>query len=95
MQALWLHNIVTTGSKFVSKLIEGGQEQVEPHQMTMPELIEQARREWQDAQEYYNNFTDNDLIDHAAFRIQAAEKRYVYLMKKAREEGIVYSRYTM
>lgn len=95
MQALWFNNFVTVGSKFVSSFIEGGQEQAEPHQMTMPELIEQARREWQDAQDYYNIVTDIDLIDHAAFRIQAAEKRYVYLMKKARQEGLIYSRYSM
>lgn len=95
MQSLWLNNIVATSGKFVSRLIEDSQERAEPHQMTMPELIEQARREWQDAQDYYNTVTDNDLIDHAAFRIQAAEKRYVYLMKKARQEGLNYSRYTM
>lgn len=95
MQALWLNNIVTTGGKLVNSLIENSQGRAEPYQMTMPELIEQARREWQDAQDYYNTVSDNDLIDHAAFRIQAAEKRYVYLMKKARQEGLVYSRYTM
>ena len=95
MQALWLNNIVTASGKLVNNLLENSQGRIEPHQMTMPELIEQARREWQDAQDYYNTVSDNDLIDHAAFRIQAAEKRYVYLMKRARHEGLVYSRYTM
>ena len=95
MQSLWLDNIVTASSKLVNNLLENSQGRAEPHQMTMPELIEQARREWQDAQDYYNTVSDNDLIDHAAFRIQAAEKRYVYLMKRARHEGIINSRYTM
>lgn len=89
MQSLWFNNIITAGGKLVNNLVEGGQERTQPHQMTMPELIEQARREWQDAQEYYNIVSDIDLIDHAAFRIQAAEKRYMYLMKKAREEGVI------
>lgn len=95
MQTLWLNNLFSTGSKVVSGFFEGGRDKPDPYNLTMPEIIEQARREWQDAQDYYNTVTDGDLIDHAAFRIQAAEKRYVYLMKKAREEGIVYSPYTM
>ncbi len=61
----------------------------------MPEVIELARLEWQDAQDYYTTVTEEDLIDHAAYRIRAAEKRYMYLIKKARQEGINYSRYTM
>lgn len=95
MQTTWLNNLMSAGERVWGSFLTAEQEQVGTAQLTLPEIIEQARREWQDAQAYYNTVTDVDLIDHAAYRIQAAEKRYIYLMKKARQEGIVYSRYTV
>ncbi|WP_425059259.1 hypothetical protein SCACP_39390 [Sporomusa carbonis] len=56
----------------------------------MTEIIEQARREWLYAQEYYNMVTDPDLVDYAVFLIKAAERKYVYLLRKARVEGVTY-----
>lgn len=52
------------------------------------EQVEEARLEWLNAQDYYNNVSDTDLVDYAAYRIQAAEKKYTYLLKRARHEGI-------
>ncbi|NLW59457.1 MAG: YaaL family protein [Firmicutes bacterium] len=49
-------------------------------------LVEEARKDWQEARAYFNNVTDPELIDHAIYALGAAEKRYVYLLKKAREE---------
>ncbi len=49
-------------------------------------LVEQARREWQDARLRFEQIADPDLIDHAIYAIEAAEQRYVYLLKKAKEE---------
>lgn len=60
----------------------------------MAELVEQARREWLDAIAYYEEVSDPDLVDHATYMIQAAEKKYIYLLKKAREEGITHSFYS-
>jgi hypothetical protein len=93
MNAPWM-NIITAGGKMVSGLMENEREKNHSAEMSLPESIEQARREWQDAQDYYNTVTDKDLIDHAAYMIQAAEKKYIYLMKRARAEGIVNSKYT-
>lgn len=93
MNAPWV-NIITAGGKMVSSLMEHEREKPHPAEMSLPESIEQARREWQEAQAYYNTVTDKDLIDHAAYLIQAAEKKYIYLMKRARAEGIVHSKYT-
>ncbi len=58
-------------------------------------VVEEARREWLDAQYYYNTVSDQDLIDHAVYLMQAAEKKYIYLLKQARNAGIVYSPYTI
>ena len=49
-------------------------------------LVEDAKKDWQEARAYFNTVTDPELIDHAIYALGAAEKRYVYLLKKAREE---------
>jgi hypothetical protein len=53
-------------------------------------VVDQARRDWLYAQKYYKTVTDPDLVDYAAFLIKAYERRYVYLLKKARREGFRY-----
>ncbi|HOB87055.1 MAG TPA: YaaL family protein [Bacillota bacterium] len=50
-------------------------------------LVDQARREWEDAKSRFNQIADPDLVDYAIYDMEAAERRYVYLLKKAREEG--------
>ena len=62
---------------------------------SLPVVVEEARKEWLNAQEYYNTVSDQDLIDHAVYLMQAAEKKYIYLLKQARNAGIVYSPYTL
>lgn len=54
------------------------------------EVAEQARRDWLYAQYYYKTVTDPDLIEYATYLIKAYERRYIYLIKKARQEGIKY-----
>jgi hypothetical protein len=53
----------------------------------LSEQLKQAKHEWLSAQNYYNNVSDADLVDYAAYHIQAAEKKYTYLLKRARHEG--------
>jgi hypothetical protein len=50
-------------------------------------LVEEARIEWQSAVSRFNEVTEADLIDHAIHSMQAAERKYTYLLKKARREG--------
>jgi hypothetical protein len=52
------------------------------------ENIRMAHEEWRNAEKYFENVTDPDLIDHAIYRIEAARTRYTYLLKLAREMGI-------
>jgi hypothetical protein len=61
----------------------------------LPDVVEQARQEWLGAQHYYNSVSDKDLIDHAVYMMQAAEKKYMYLLKQARLQGITYSPYVV
>lgn len=66
--------------------LPGGRQVPEP----LVRLVEKARREWLAAQDEFNFVTDPQLIDHAIFSIQAAERRYVYLLRLAAQacEGI-------
>lgn len=84
---------ITWPRKFFSGLIES-----EPRpRAAVPDLldaVEQARREWVSAQSYYNSVSDTDLVDHAVYLMQAAEKKYTYLLKRARSEGVTFSPYS-
>ncbi len=55
-----------------------------------PEVIravDAARLEWERARAYFDNVTDPDLVDHATYEIKAAERKYVYLLRRAQELG--------
>lgn len=54
----------------------------EPAQASvMDDLVEAAHKEWEAAQVQFNEVRDNDLVDHAIYRLQAAERHYVYLLR--------------
>lgn len=36
---------------------------------------------------YFNNVADPDLVDHAVYVMEAAQRRYSYLLKQARGES--------
>jgi uncharacterized UPF0146 family protein len=50
--------------------------------------VEEARLQWLNAKAYFDHVTDPDLIDMAIYSIEAAEKRYMYLLKVARTRGV-------
>ncbi len=53
--------------------------------LSLREQIESAKKDWVYAHNYFQNVTDPDLIDHAIFMLEAAEAKYTYLLKRARE----------
>lgn len=53
------------------------------------EQVQEAHREWQIALNNYNYCTDPDIIDYYICNIDAKEKKFVYLLKRARKEKIV------
>lgn len=53
------------------------------------EQLKVAHREWQIALNNYNFSADPDFVDYAIFNIDAREKEYIYLIKRARKEKIV------
>jgi chaperonin GroEL (HSP60 family) len=51
-------------------------------------LIYKARQEMQDAQTYFDNVTDPELVDHAIYKMEAAKSQYVYLLRLAKDKGL-------
>jgi len=47
--------------------------------------LEHARREWLAASRLFDYATDPELVDYSIYSLQAAEKHFVYLWKRARE----------
>ena len=54
-------------------------------------VMDQARQEREDARAYFNCVTDPDLVDHAIYLEDAAEKKFLYLIKTAKANGITLS----
>jgi len=56
---------------------------------SLVEMVNNAKEEWVDAKKFFEEVTDPALIDHAIYRIEAAERKYVYLLKLANDEQAV------
>ena len=51
-------------------------------------IIQKAKDDWIESQNYFDNVSDPDLIDLAIHRMEAAEIFYMYLIKEAKRKGI-------
>ncbi len=47
--------------------------------------LEHAHQEWLAANRLFDYATEPELVDYAIYSIQAAEKQFVYLWKRARD----------
>lgn len=56
--------------------------------LSLAALVEKARIEWEQARNLFEEAQDPDLVEHAIYALQAAEKKYIYLLKTARKENI-------
>jgi len=86
---------ITLALQKIQTFLQFGEQRERRPLPSLPVVVEEARREWLNAQDYYNTVSDQDLIDHAVYLMQAAEKKYMYLLKQARHSGVVYSPYTI
>ena len=78
--------LVTVWGTLVSKL-SAADNSLEPREKDLFDLVEESRQEWQTASSHFNYATDPDLVDHSIHAMQAAERKYTFLLKKARQEG--------
>ncbi len=56
----------------------------ESDERVLSDLAQVARREIEAARAQFEEVHDPDLVDHAIYRLQAAERHYVYLLRTAR-----------
>ncbi|NLC43664.1 MAG: YaaL family protein [Clostridiales bacterium] len=60
------------------------------HNEENQELIDSvraAKEEWHAAQIYFENVSEPDLVDFSIYKLEAARRKYMYLLKLARNEG--------
>ena len=55
---------------------------------TLLDAVNEAKGTWKQALKDYNYITDRDLIDFSIHNIKASERRYMALIRKAKEEGV-------
>ncbi|GEM_PF-3301720 len=77
-------NLLHTAKRFVLRTSEKA---VSGDEKLLQELA-QAREEWQSAHSYFNNATDPELVDHAVLLLEAAERKYMYLLKEVKAKGL-------
>jgi hypothetical protein len=61
---------------------------------TLLNELQTAQKEWGYANQYFNLVTDPDLVDLAIYYMGVAEKKYIYLLKKARKSGACVEQYS-
>jgi hypothetical protein len=49
-----------------------------------------ALDEWHAAENYFNSISDPDLIEYALYELEAAKRKYEYLMRKLRDGDAAY-----
>lgn len=68
------------------ELIIGSDEDYHEEQtkdLSLEELVEQAKWEWRAAESFFEQAVDEDLVDYAIYELEAAERKYMYLLKQA------------
>jgi len=80
-----IQKVITGFTSFSSKIILLDKNSAPTKEEELREIIEQARLEWKRAEDFFNWVEDPELVDHAVYALEAAEKKYIYLLKKARK----------
>jgi len=57
---------------------------VEIPKICIEDEIKKAHQDWIKAQNYFQSVSEPELVDHAIFNEEAARRKYMYLLKKAR-----------
>lgn len=78
-------SLVAKIGAFLVAPADTGASQLEPIDLS----VEHARQEWLGARAFFETVSDPDLVDQAIYLLEAAERRYMYLLRKARQERAV------
>lgn len=50
--------------------------------------LECARKEWEEAKNIFENVSEPDLVDYAIYNVEAAERKYVYLLRQIKNQDL-------
>lgn len=56
------------------------------HDSAFAQQIKKAHADWKAAENYFENVSDPDLIDYAIYDVAAAKRKYMYLLKQAKQQ---------
>lgn len=56
---------------------------------SLVELVCEAHREWELAKRLFEEVRDPELVDHAIYAMEAAERKYIYLLRQAKKENVI------
>ena len=76
-------------NKACSLFCLGGSELEANELMSDEVVLQQAYEELQQAQNWFANLNDPEMVDYAIFKIKAAEKHYDYLLKRIKTRSRV------
>lgn len=79
----WWYQLI---KRFNRQAVAEEVQQESPKEPKLDQIVDNARKDWLQARAYFENVTDPDLIDHAIYEIVAAERKYMYLLRLAREQ---------
>ena len=51
--------------------------------------VDQAKNDWHAALNYFQNVCDPELVDHAIYKVEETKRKYMYLLRQAKKEGVV------
>ncbi|HHX24307.1 MAG: DUF2508 family protein [Tepidanaerobacteraceae bacterium] len=81
--------IIRIFSELSSRLLSNNDEcAIDTPQIQLTDEIKKAYQDWVRAQKYFQWVCDPELVDHAIFQEEAARKKYIYLLNKAKNQGI-------
>lgn len=70
-------------------IIDAPAEQGSLKDLSITDLVYRAHKEWEQAKSFFNEVNDPELIDHAIYAMEAAERKYIYLLKLAKKEQLL------
>lgn len=74
-------------NKLSRRLVEGEGRNIINSSLPVDNMsVEELRMELQAAQSLFDHVLEKDLIDHAIYKINAAERRMVYLLRQAQKQ---------
>ena len=56
-----------------------------PSESNQETMVNTAKQEGLNAQSYFNQATEPELVDHAILSLQAAERKYMYWLKRMKD----------